>query len=94
MCHSSSGESSFSGTRRSWCDQVPGILRTCDAVVLGVLEHLGVDLSLGVVGLAVEFEPRVCSYPRICCLLVDSVLLTGLPCLSSVGEDEPHLTVT
>jgi hypothetical protein len=26
-----------------------------------MLEHLGVDLPLGVVGLAVEFVPKVCS---------------------------------
>jgi hypothetical protein len=30
-------------------------------VVLGVLEQLGVDLSLGVVGLASLFAPKVCS---------------------------------
>ena len=29
--------------------------------VLGMLEHLGVDLPLGVVGLAAEFAPKVCS---------------------------------
>ena len=29
----------------------------------GVLEHLGVELPLGVVGLAVEFAPKVCSGP-------------------------------
>ena len=30
-------------------------------MVLGVLECLGVELPLGVVGLAVEFVPKVCS---------------------------------
>ena len=30
-------------------------------MVLGVLEHLGVELLLGVVGLVAEFEPNVCS---------------------------------
>jgi hypothetical protein len=30
-------------------------------VVLGVLKRLGVALPLGVVGLAVEFMPKVCS---------------------------------
>jgi hypothetical protein len=35
-------------------------------VVLGMLEHLGVALPLGVVGLAAEFSPKVCSghWPR------------------------------
>ena len=39
----------------------PGILGSCDPLVLGVLEHLGVELPLGVVGLAAEFVPKVCS---------------------------------
>jgi hypothetical protein len=30
-------------------------------MILGVLECLGVELPLGVVGLATEFVPRVCS---------------------------------
>ena len=36
-------------------------------MILGLLEHLGVDLPLGVVGLAVEFVPKVCSghWPRL-----------------------------
>ena len=42
-----------SDTLRSWCDQPPGIL--------GVLEHLGVELFLGVVELAAELAPKVCS---------------------------------
>jgi hypothetical protein len=35
-------------------------------MILGVLEYLGVDISLGVVGLASEFVPKVCSghWPR------------------------------
>ena len=35
-------------------------------MILGMLEHLGVELPLGVVGLAVEFAPKVCSghWPR------------------------------
>ena len=37
------------------------LLEPCDTVILGVLEHLGVELLLGVVvGLAVEFPPKVC----------------------------------
>jgi hypothetical protein len=30
-------------------------------MILGVLEHLGVELPLGVVGLAAEFMPKVSS---------------------------------
>ena len=37
------------------------LLGSWDPVVLGMLEHLGVELPLGVVGLAVEFVPKVCS---------------------------------
>jgi hypothetical protein len=35
-------------------------------MILGMLEHLGVELPLGVVELAVEFIPKVCSghWPR------------------------------
>jgi hypothetical protein len=29
-------------------------------MILGMLEHLGVELPLGVVGLAVEFVPKDC----------------------------------
>ena len=32
-----------------------------DPLILGVLEHLGIELPVGVVGLAVEFVPKVCS---------------------------------
>jgi hypothetical protein len=34
-------------------------------MILGMLECLGVDLPVGVVGLAVEFEPKVCSGHRL-----------------------------
>ena len=34
---------------------------TSDPLSLGVLEHLGVEFPLGVVGLAAEFGPQVCS---------------------------------
>ena len=37
------------------------LLEPCDTVILGVLEHLGVEFLLGVVGLAVELAPKVCS---------------------------------
>jgi hypothetical protein len=33
-------------------------------MILGVLEHLGVDLPVGVVGLAVGLEPGVCTWSR------------------------------
>jgi hypothetical protein len=37
------------------------VLLTSDPLILGTLEHLGVELPLGVVGLAAEFAPKVCS---------------------------------
>jgi hypothetical protein len=42
------------------------LLGSCDSVILGVLEHLGVEFPLGVVGLAAELVPKVCSghWPR------------------------------
>ena len=36
-------------------------LGSWDGVILGVLEQLGMELPLGIVGLAVEFVPKVCS---------------------------------
>jgi hypothetical protein len=33
-------------------------------MILGMLEHLGVELPLGVVGLAVKFAPKFCSVLR------------------------------
>jgi hypothetical protein len=53
----------------SWessCLWVPEILlcpSSWDPVILGVLELLAVELPLGVVGLTVEFAPKVCSGP-------------------------------
>ena len=41
---------------RSWCDQAPGIL--------DMLECLGVELRLNVVGLAAELASKVCSGHR------------------------------
>ena len=41
-----------SGTLIFWYYQVPGILT--------VLDHLGMEIPLGVVGLASEFGPKVC----------------------------------
>jgi hypothetical protein len=37
------------------------ILGFCNPNILGMLDHLGVELPLSVVGLAVEFKPKVCS---------------------------------
>jgi hypothetical protein len=58
------GVSELLGVRVSLGPWVPGVtklLGSWDSVVLGVLEHLGVELLLGVVvGLAVEFPPKVC----------------------------------
>lgn len=39
---------------------VTNLLGSCDSVVLEVLELLGVDLPLGVVGLAMVFESKFC----------------------------------
>jgi hypothetical protein len=36
-------------------------LRFCDPVILGVLEHLEVELPLGIVGVGAEPAPQVCS---------------------------------
>ena len=33
-------------------------------------------------------------YPKSCCLYVGYVLLAGLPCLASVGEEVPSLAET
>ena len=43
------------------------LLGSWDPGILGVFECLGVDLPLGVVGLAAEFKPKVCSghWPRL-----------------------------
>ena len=42
------------------------LLGSWDPLILDMLEHLGVELSLGVVGLAVELSLKVCSghWPR------------------------------
>ena len=41
-----------------FCDS--GILGSGDYVVLGVLERLGLEVLLSVVGLAAKFAPKVC----------------------------------
>jgi hypothetical protein len=45
------------GPSYSWCWGRCCVLLTSD-LILGVLEHLGMELPLGVVGLAAEFEPK------------------------------------
>jgi len=45
-------------------------------------------------GLHVGPKQQEWGYPKICCLFVGYVLLAGLPCLASVGEEEPRLTET
>jgi hypothetical protein len=55
------------------------VFLTSDPMILEVLEHLGVELPLGVVRLAAEFATRVCSghWPRLLCVLSQFI---GLPC--------------
>ena len=69
------------------------VLLTSDPMILGVLEHLGVDLPLGVVGLAAEFPPKVCSGHQ---TTLEGPLTTGqaeflgahlVPINSGVGAD-------
>jgi hypothetical protein len=38
------------------------VLLTSDPMILGVLEHLGVEFPLGVVGLAAEFVSKICLF--------------------------------
>jgi hypothetical protein len=40
---------------------VTKLMESKDSLILGMLEHLRVELPLGVVGLAAEFAPKVCS---------------------------------
>jgi hypothetical protein len=47
------------GSCRSQLLPVLGTDVSSSALILGVLEHLGVELPLGVVGLAAEFVPKV-----------------------------------
>jgi hypothetical protein len=65
-CVRALGSQAASGTLRSWCDQALEILGSWDPVDLGMLEYLRVEPFLGVVGLATEFAPKVCSvhWPR------------------------------
>ena len=39
-------------------DKDPGHVRT--AVILGVLDHLGIEFPLSVLGLGAELQPKVC----------------------------------
>lgn len=72
------------------------LLRSCDPVILGVLKCPGVELSLGVVGLAAEICAQICSWHL---LRVEGIQATGWvwflnPCIplvpvtpGSVGTD-------
>lgn len=57
------GSGVLSGHYRSGCRvNAPCLLRALvQTMILGVLEHLGVGLSLDVVGMCVEPVPKVCS---------------------------------
>ena len=46
---------------RSKCEQAPGILEFWNPGILGVFEHLEFEITLGVVGLAVEIALKVFS---------------------------------
>jgi hypothetical protein len=78
-------------------DQAPEILGFWDPVILGMLQHLGVELPLGVVGLAVEFAPKVCLGHRPVilkmpchCLLNDWALL-NLPLIPQAQSPTGYL---
>ena len=45
-------------------------------------------------GLHVGPKQLELGYPKSCCLHVGYVLLAGLPCLASVGEEAPSLAKT
>ena len=71
------------------------LLGSCDSVILGMIEGLGVELPLGVVGLVVEFMPKVCSghclRPEGTCATVWMEFLGAwallVPVSSGVGSD-------
>ena len=76
------------------------LLGSWDPLILGVLELLGLELPLGVVGLAVEFVPKVCSghwsrqTRRNPCHWSGGVPACGVqlvPVVPCVGTDPPHL---
>jgi hypothetical protein len=46
---------------RPWDSDVTKLLGSWDPLILDMLERLGVELPLGVVGLAMEFAPKICS---------------------------------
>ena len=61
--HLSGGVPGCLGPAASSCSSCWGrcCVLTSNPMILSVLECLGVELLLGVVGLAVEFAPKVCS---------------------------------
>jgi hypothetical protein len=50
----------FTGFSYFWC-WGRCVFLTSDPIIPGVLEYLGMNLPLGVVGLTVELAPKVCS---------------------------------
>jgi hypothetical protein len=46
-----------------WSEHPSSAQGTSNLMILGVLEHLGVEVPLFVVGLAVELAPKVSSMP-------------------------------
>ena len=58
-------------------------------LILGMLQHLGVNLSLGVVGLGVESAPKVCSGHR---LKLEGTLDPGDPSYSWCWDRCGYLT--
>jgi hypothetical protein len=63
LCHWSGGVPGClgpAGPSYFWCWGRCCVLPTSDSIMLGMLEHLGMELPLGVLGLAAEFAPNVC----------------------------------
>ena len=76
-CHWSGGVPACLGSTdasNSCCWDRCCIFLTSDPMILDEFEHRGVELSLGVVGLAMEFVPKVC-------LLFVSIWLISVLCL-------------
>ena len=63
-CHSSGGIPTCLGPQVPVTPSVGDrccVLLTSDPLILCMLEHLGVELCLSVIGLVAEFAPKVCS---------------------------------
>ena len=64
LCHWSGGVPGClgpAGPSYFWCWGRRCFLLTSNPLILGTLEYMGVNLPLGIVGLAAEFKPKVCS---------------------------------